>query len=191
MKFYFLIMLLFSSTILAREKLDLNYSSYDDALVGPSNITFYMKSTKAGMITTSFEGVAKSFSIHYNSNHKRKKLTLRDIHLVIPSRSLDTDNNSRNKKMYEKCLQVDKYNDIQIDIKGPVKFEKENKAMITILGKKHEIMVHISKKEGEGKLMLIGQSFLSLKKLEIPDPSIWIATVDDNVIVKFHITLGN
>lgn len=176
-----LLIMLTSFSLLAESKINLNYTSYEEAKKGSSFVVFNMESTKAGMITTSFDGVVKEATISY----KKTKGSFKDIVIRIKATSLDTDNDSRNDKMYDKCLSVSKFPTIEVSIPGQVKLDNLNDAKISIRGKIHSIKVRLSfdKKSQE----VSGSADLSLKSLQIPDPSIWIASVRDKIEVKFKI----
>lgn len=187
MKFFKLltILLLLQTSLFAESKLTLKYDSYEKALEAKNHIFFNMSSTKAGIITTDFKGAVKDAQITYS---KDAKGNYKDISIVINAKQLDTDNDARNDKMYEQSLETEKYPKLTVRIPGPVRLGELNKGSIEVRNKKHSIVLFIEKVvSAEGEASLAGKSVLSLKKLEIPDPSIWIATVHDEVEVRFNV----
>ncbi|MGI4992159.1 YceI family protein [Halobacteriovorax sp. GFR7] len=178
-------LLLLQTSLHAESKLTLKYDSYDKALEAKNRIFFNMSSTKAGIITTDFKGVVRDAKITYSKDGKGN---YKDISIVVDTKQLDTDNDARNEKMYEQSLETEKYPRLIVRVPGPVRLGELNKGSIEIRNKKHSIDLFIEKVvTTEGEASLAGKSVLSLKKLEIPDPSIWIATVHDEVEVKFYV----
>ena len=160
---------------------------YDKALTNSSRIVFNMESTKAGIITTSFEGVVKDFSVDYilkNNNFKNIKLSMKAV-------SFDTDNDGRNEKMQELCLESGKFPNISISLSEDYKVgtNTELKGQITIKSISYPILVKLESETVDGRPVVKGSSSLSLKALAIPDPSIWIASVRDRVDIEFKLDL--
>ncbi|WP_419172445.1 YceI family protein [Halobacteriovorax sp.] len=176
--------ILFFQSLYAKE-LSLNYNDYDSAHSGDKKIIFHMESTKAGLITTSFDGVVKEGSIVY----KEEKGQYRDVVIRIKAMSLDTDNDARNEKMYEETLAVKKYPEIIVSLNGPIKFNQENIAIIKIRGQEYPIKIFMRESHNEKQTLISGHSNVSIKALKIPDPSIWIASVRDLVEIKFTFVL--
>ncbi|WP_412471143.1 YceI family protein [Halobacteriovorax sp. RT-2-4] len=183
-KVFFIFILLQVSTI-AASKLSLKYDNFEQAANAQNRIIFNMSSTKAGLITTDFQGVVKGAKITYTKDGMG---SYKDISIQIDAKKLDTDNESRNEKMYEKCLEVEKNPHINVHIPGPIRLGELNKGTIEVRNKKHSIDIFIERlASADGQMSLVGKAVLSLKKLEIPDPSIWIATVHDEIEVNFYL----
>ncbi|POB13441.1 YceI family protein [Halobacteriovorax sp. DA5] len=187
MKYYKIVFILIFLQVsnISASQLSLKYESFEQALNAQNRIIFNMSSTKAGVITTDFQGVVKVASITYKKN---KNGRYKDISIKIDAKELDTDNESRNEKMYEKCLEVNQNPHIIVRIPGPVRLGELNPGIIEVRNKKHSVDIFIEKNiAADGKISLVGKSVLSLKKLEVPDPSIWIATVHDDIEVNFYL----
>src|SRR5690606_28308004 len=80
---------------------------------------------------------------------------------------------------------------VSITEKVPLLFEERSiPALITIRGNQHPLNLSVvSQKEGE-KIKITGETPLSLQNLQIPDPSIFIASVKDTVDLTFQIILS-
>ncbi len=160
--------------------------NYNAAMKSECFIKFDMESTKAGFITTGFTGVVKKFSTEFNWNGQEFANTL----IKIDVKEMDTDNGSRNDKMYEQSFSVDKFSQIVVQIGGPLKPGTHNNVpgRLTVRGKIKEISMNLEISVSEEKDYVIkGSSQMSLKALEIPDPSIFIASVRDRVDLNFQI----
>ncbi|MCB0347334.1 MAG: YceI family protein [Bdellovibrionales bacterium] len=178
-----MIFLLFNLAFSAGMNIDWKHNSFKEAMESESKIEFHMKSKKAGLVTTSFEGVAKEVSISFNET----KDTYTDIKISIASNGLDTDVDGRNEKMWDLCLSADTYKSIVVSLPKVLKDSEPQKVEgeITIRDKSYPVDVSVVVNE-QG---LEGDSTLSLKGLDIPDPSIWIASVLDPIAIKFKITM--
>jgi polyisoprenoid-binding protein YceI len=145
-----------------------------------------MESTKAGFITTGFTGVVKKFNTVFNWNGEEFSNTL----LKINVKDMDTDNGSRDDKMNEQTFSSDKLPQLVVQIGGPLKAGVHNnvEGLLTVRGKIKEITLNLEITISEEKDYVIkGTSQMSIKALEIPDPSIFIASVRDRVDLSFQI----
>ena len=182
-----LIGFLFATSVFAGKNVSNCVSeNYNSAMNAECFIKFDMESTKAGFITTGFTGVVKKFSAEFNWNGSEFANTL----IKINPRDIDTDNGSRNDKMYEQSFGVDKFAQLVVQIGGPLKAGNHNNvpALLTVRGKIKEITLNmeitVSK---ENEFVIKGTSQMSIKELEIPDPSIFIAKVRDSVDLSFQL----
>ncbi|MCO4792079.1 MAG: YceI family protein [Bacteriovoracaceae bacterium] len=150
---------------------------------------FDMESTKAGMITTAFTGVVKNIQTAFNWNGSEFANAL----IKFNVKDMDTDNDSRDEKMYEKSFESDKHPIITVQIGGPLTAGSHQgvDALMTVRGQRKEIKVNLETSVNpNGYFVISGNSSVSLKALGIPDPSIWIASVRDRVDIKFKL-IGN
>lgn len=167
------------------------YANYEKAEEAESFIRFDMESTKLGVITTEFSGFVKKFDIHNEIDHSGAK----NLVVTFKVKNLDTDSDGRNEKMWGLCFDSDKYPEMKVEFPRKIFLKKKSyrdeDAFLYIRGKKYQIKVSfILKNEGED-LLVSGGSKLSLKELNIPDPSIAIASVNDEVHVGFKLRLKN
>lgn len=188
MKFLLLLFLL-STSLVAKEYFQ-NFSNEDfyKAKTSVSYLRFDMKSTKLGVMTTDFFGVAKKFNIRFSN--KDQFIESASVNFKISD--LDTDVNDRNKKMYNLCFDYKKFPELTITLMKPVKINSEAivPAVMQVRGKKKDIELKVKIVQKENKLIVSGVSQVSLKALEIPDPSIWVAKVEDRFELNFSIELS-
>lgn len=183
---FLLLALLFSTSVFAKSY-NQTFSNDDfyKAKTGTSFLRFDMKSTKMGMITTDFYGVAKKFAVSFDL----RKKTIKNAVVSFKVADLDTDVNDRNKKMYNLCFEKNKYPHLIVTLNNSIRIGKNKKtipATMNVRGKNKAINVLIETVKKGKRLIVTGVSQVSLKELEIPDPSIWIAKVDDKVELKFN-----
>ena len=161
-------------------------ASFDEAAAAPSFIRFHMTDTKLGMFTVSFDGYVKSFALDANVDGTQAD----GVQLHFPVRALDTDVGMRNDKMFDYCLAADQHPTIVVALQGPVTLDGSTQvvpALLTVRGKAHPVQVKVAIAEQGESYLVQGGTTLSLSGLEIPDPSIAIATVKDAVQVHFKI----
>lgn len=188
MKYIFIFLLLTTSLYAKSYKREFKYSDFYQAKTAPSFLRFDMESTKMGMMTTSFHGVAKKFDVNFGL--KDNTLTNTVVHFRVEE--LDTDVNDRNKKMYNLCFEKDKFPDLIVTLNGPYiigKTKKSVAATMNVRGKNKQIQIMLDITKKGNKLIVTGVSQVSLKALEIPDPSIWIAKVKDKIELRFNLEL--
>jgi hypothetical protein len=176
-------------------------ANYTEAKEKADFLHFKMKSTKAGIITTVFDGYVNRFEVFYQWDKKNQTFTNSTI--LFQTMDLDTDVNGRNDKMRVECLGGPMFPLISVKILDDLKVDPANdkEKEITVRGeilirnikKEFPITLKIEKelKENGEILKLVGKAQLSLKELSIPDPSIWIARVHDEVEIDFQLHLKN
>jgi polyisoprenoid-binding protein YceI len=163
--------------------------SYDQAKSHQNFIKFTGKSTKFGMITTEFDGFPKEFSINYD----KKDQKIENIQVHVMAASIDTDSDARNEKMYELCLETDKFKTISVVLTTPIDLNLSTQtigARLKVREQETPIEIKLEIKKIENKMTLAGQSQFLLSSLAIPDPSIAIARVHDQFQLNFQIELN-
>jgi polyisoprenoid-binding protein YceI len=183
---YLLILLCFLSTIVfAQEtKKDFHFETYKMASKADSFLKFENKSTKFGLLTTSYDGYAKDFTLTYSYKDK----TFSGVKVSLKADTLDTDVDARNEKMRDLCLETKNNPEIIVTLSSVVKVSSEEQnvpASILIRGKSKPIELKMIVKENE----VSGKARLSFKEMELPDPSIAIAKVKDDIDLQFKILL--
>lgn len=165
------------------------FENYDQAKDSPNYVLFESESTKLGFITTSYDGYAKDYDV----NFKRDGDDLKAIEVKIMTSSFDTDNSSRDEKMYESILEVEKYPQMifksnenlslkegEVEISGKLKVkEVERNVTLKLTIEKKDNVYYIK-----------GFTAISLKEFKVPDPSIAIASVRDQHDLKFGILIN-
>lgn len=170
--------------VLQAETLKLDASSYEDAQKATTYFKFIGKSTKLGLVTTSFEGYAKKGVMTYDLDESN----IKNVVLKIEAKHIDTDNSSRDKKMRTKSLKVKKFKEITVDIPQISLSSREQvvDGHMSVRGKQIPLKINIQKND---KGIYTGSSNFKLSEAGIPDPSIAIASVDDVFEIKFQVTL--
>jgi len=100
--------------------------SFEDAQKQESYFKFIGESKKFGLISTSFEGYAKKFTLSYDE----KENFLQEISLLIDLKKLDTDNDSRNEKMWDLCLNTKEFPSLKIKIEK-LSLSEETQTLVT------------------------------------------------------------
>lgn len=166
------------------------FSSFEEASKSPEYIKLVGKSKKLGLIETSFEGYAKSFKINFikEANH------LMGVEVSIDTNSLDTDNGGRNKKMHQTTLSVEQFPLITFDSKQIIDLALSNASLLGTLKvrdtKKKVKLNYAIIKLPKGGYEIQGSLALSLKEFNIPDPSIFIAKVNDQIDLEFKVQIN-
>ena len=186
-KFAFVIffMTLFSFISVHAEDFYFQSKNYKEASGQTTYLKFDMESTKFGLMTTGFTGYVKEFIVSANVNSDK----FTDAKINFNIKNMDTDVDGRNSKMWETCFDYEKYPTIVVDVIGEVVISadwKDYPATIDVRGKKHNISVKIKSSKDAGQIKLDVESTVSIKALDIPDPSIVIATVRDTIDLKGH-----
>ena len=165
-----------------------HYNDYQEAKKSSKFIKFEGASTKLGLITTNFDGYIKDFKINFELVNDQ----LNALSVDIVTKSLDTNINSRNDKMFSSILDTEKYPGIKVVINEKLKLSEGDHTVnmtFTVKEKKVSKAVKFNViKKSEGYL-ITGTTSLSLKELDLPDPSIIIAKVDDRFELNFSIIL--
>lgn len=161
-----------------------SYPDFEHAKSATTVMKFHGKSTKLGLITTSFDGYAKKFSLTYT----RIGDSLEKAAIDIETASFDTDSNGRNEKMHELCLESVKFPQLTGKILGKVVLTPPTQFVeIEFLFKGQKKILNaqlLSEKKGD-KYHLILQTSFSLKEWQVADPSIAIAKVNDQIDLTF------
>jgi polyisoprenoid-binding protein YceI len=184
---YFILSLSFTLNLFAAPLSQKTYhqNTFKEAQKAESFLKFKNASKEFGLITHEYEGYALDFKIQFQI----RKDQFTDLKVDIPVNSIDTDNSDRNKKMREYCFESAQYPYISITSNTPLKISDEEQVIegkinVRGLDKPIQITLKANAKEFSGKAKL------SFKDLEIPDPSIAIASIKDDIYVEFKILLN-
>lgn len=165
------------------------FENYDQARNSHDYVMFESESTKLGFITTSYDGYAKDYDV----NFKRDGDVLKDIEVRIKTSSFDTDNSSRDEKMYESILEIKKFpymifksnnkvtlNEGVVEISGELRIKEVEK----------NVKLKLTVEKKGASFYIKGLTAISLKEFNVPDPSIAIASVRDRHELKFGISIN-
>lgn len=157
--------------------------SFKEAKNAPTYFMFKGESTKFGLITTSYEGYAKKGELQFEKTSEK----LSNVRLKIASGNIDTDNDMRDEKMRNKCLEPQKYPEITVTI-PEISMTTESQTVdgvMTVRGKEVPLKITITKKEDTFN----GETSFKLSQTDIPDPSIAIAKVKEKFLIRFQAKL--
>ncbi len=164
--------------------------SFNEAKAKKSKLQFIVISTKAGMFSSDVDGYVKNFS--YKSKFDNKNLILRDMQINFMANSMDTDGETRDEKLHNLCMEAEKYPNVEISVAGPL-FLKDLKertydGIVKIRGKEKKFQIKlVVNKISNNSYQINGSSSWSLKEMEIPDPSIFIAKLSDEIKINISI----
>ncbi len=160
---------------------------FHDAGHGDDYLHFQLTSTKAGFITTNVDGRVRDFQLSY----ERDGEAVQNARIVFPVRAMTTDNGGRDDKMWGFCLDAEHHPDIEVAIPGPISVTTQGDVLgrIKIRGQWHPIPITLTARPGGGGTVVDGEAVVSFSRLGIPDPSIWIASVHDDIRIRFHMAV--
>ena len=184
---YFFTLSMLTTIVYGREiTKSYKFGSYEDAKKSNEFIKFDMDSTKLGIITTTFSGFVKDFTISAN----KERSVLKDLKVVFEVKKMDTDIDARNEKMWNLCLDHKNFSNIIVSFKSEIQRENSEfmaiPATINIRGTEKDFLVNIKTHKENNKVILQGNALVKLSELNIPDPSIFVASVSDLVKISFY-----
>jgi polyisoprenoid-binding protein YceI len=183
MKYLILLFIVFST-----QAKDYSFKDYETAKNSAEFLYFESESTKLGLITTDFRGYAKKFKVET----QRQGNSINKVKVILFTKFLDTDNSSRDDKMYESILLVEKYPEITFSSSQTIKLQEGTanvKGLLKIRDIEKEVTLNLNIKNTNQAFQITGESSLGLKEFTIPDPSIAIASVRDRFDLKFRIMI--
>jgi hypothetical protein len=182
MKYILLLLLSFSALALQNK---ISSQTYDEAKAKTTQLEFMVTSTKVGIFTSYVYGYVKEF----NYFAARAGNTLTNMKVEFSVNSMTTDHGDRDEKLHNLCMSSDKYPMLVMTIPGPLKLEEglpqELEGVALIRGKQKTFKVQAV----YTKKLVVLNSTWSLKEMEIPDPSIAVATLGDDIKIKVQINL--
>lgn len=154
-----------------------------------AHLTWIVESTKVGLFSSDVYGYVLSYK--YSGEHNEKDQTLKNLVLSFPIEAMNSDSESRDEKLHTLCMGRPTYDEIKVVIPGPIDLQEEGelfyKGKVMIRGKEKPFGLKASAIIENGKLTFKGKSTWSLKKMEIPDPSIAVAKLSDEIRIRFNI----
>ena len=181
----------FSSAWAEEIRQSFKQDNYQDSMKAPSFLKFDMHSSKMGIISSSFTGVVKEFNIQGDFDKKSERVNAGKIQFNVSA--MDTDTDARNHKMWEFCLNHSEFAEINVLLLSPIvlndKQEQEIDASIDIRGKKKGLVLKLKSERWGDEFIIQGSTDASFSALEIPDPSIFIAKMQDAFKINFKVLL--
>jgi hypothetical protein len=165
-------------------------SSFEDAKGSPSYLKFILKTTKVFLLKSDVDGYVKKFKYTFDYNEENN--IIRNMKIVLQTVSMDTDNDDRNTKLHNLCMSYKEYPLVSVKIRGPVFLNESRErgypGKVVIRGENKNVSVKLKHSIKNGSLMITGMSLWSLKEMDIPDPSILLAKLADEVQIDIKIS---
>ncbi len=191
MKFLSILLFAFSLSLAHAQNIEGSFkrADFDAAKNSAEYIRFEVFSTKVGIFTSRVPGYALEVKAFADLNQERVSA----MNLVIEAKSLDTDGDARDEKLHNLCLEVAKYPLIKVSVPGAALIGSEVilPGVIHIRGNEKPIKVRLKTERVEGELIAEGEALLSVSALEIPDPSIAVAKLEDKINIFFKLKLSS
>lgn len=187
----FAVIIMLSGAMAEARLLEFKNKDFAEAKKSETFLRFEMSSKKLGLFTTSFYGYVKSFKI--NGEIKENKLAS-GASVEFAVHELDTDIDARNEKLWKHCLDEENHPNIRLVLDEEVPLSGEEvkvPATIWLRGDRKPIVITVKSSTKDNSIVIDLKTQLSLKALEIPDPSIAIASVKDNIAVHGVIEIKN
>lgn len=170
-----------------------SFSNYDQAKNSDTHLKFTVVSTKVGLFSSEVDGYVKAFQ--YEAQYDDKNQILRQMTLRFDPKMMDTDGESRDEKLHAKCMEADKYPELKVVIESAAflkdKREQTYNSKVFIRGQEFEVPVKmkVSFDEDSQQIIVVGSSLWSLQALGIPDPSIAVAKLSDEITINFQLII--
>lgn len=185
----FTILLIFTSTCFAGPITGEYKSPSFEQAENEAHLTWIVESTKVGLFASDVYGYVLNYN--YQGDYDEQNQILRDLTLTFPIEAMNSDSEGRDEKLHNKCLGKEEFKVITVKIPGPLflKDKRKNKVKGTVVirGKEKSFEIDLQSTLEEGTIKLVGESTWSLKELEIPDPSIAVAKLSDEIRLKINL----
>lgn len=168
----------------------INYDSFEKAKNGKSQLKFIVESTKAGLFSSDVDGYVKEFD--YSAKLDEKNMIMTDMVISFAVEKMDTDNESRDTKLHDLCMSAKEFPRVEVRVPGPL-FLKEARphkyqGVVIIRGNERPFEIELSQNLEGNKMIITGHSVWGLKSMGIPDPSIMVAKLSDEI--RIHIKIA-
>lgn len=191
MKNLILVIFIFLSQSVFAEMIqnEINFKNFEDAEKA-AHLTWIVESTKVGLFSSDVYGYVLTYK--YSAEFDKENKILRDMTLKFPINAMNSDSESRDEKLHNKCLGSSEYKEIVVTIKGPIflkdKRERDYQGSVLIRGQEKPFKISFTPSLDEKSLTLKAESQWSLKAMEIPDPSIAVAKLSDEIRLKISLS---
>lgn len=159
---------------------------FNEAKSADSYLKFIVESTKVGLFSSDVDGYALAFKASAQENSKG----LSQLKVSFPAKSMNTDDSSRDEKLHNLCMSADQYPEVTVFIPDTIPLNGEKQvvdARFTIRGKEKISPLSITLTTEGKNVIAVGKTVISLKEMEIPDPSIAVAKLSDDIRIEFKI----
>lgn len=168
---------------------EVNFSSFEEAAKA-AHLTWIVESTKVGLFSSDVSGYVLNY--RYQADYDEDNKILRNMVLSFPISAMNSDSESRDEKLHKLCMGAPDFKEIVVTIAGPI-FLKDYKrrnysGIVNIRGKNKDFVISFKPTFEQQHFTLRGESEWSLKKMEIPDPSIAVAKLSDEIRLKISLS---
>jgi polyisoprenoid-binding protein YceI len=187
MKMFISLMLVLSTNLFALEK-KVSTNNFKEAAAHKEYVKFTGESTKFGVVTTSFEGFVKNLNLKYD----QEKTALKKLVVEFNVKDLDTDNDSRNEKMWDLCFEQQKYPKIIAFLENLSLKEGETQVSIELKIKDvtQKIPFKITIRKIEKTYEIKGSGIVKYTDYKIANPSILVAKVKEEFQLDFQFIIN-
>lgn len=187
MKIFIGLLLLLSTKLFAFEK-KISTNNFKEAASYKEYVKFTGESTKFGLVTTSFEGFVKNLNLRYD----QEKSTLKKLVVEFNVKDLDTDNDSRNEKMWDLCFEQQKYPKISAFLENLTLKEGETQVSIELKIKDvtQKTPFKITIRKVENTYVIKGSGIVRYTDYKIANPSILVAKVKEEFQLDFQFNVN-
>ncbi|MCF8060765.1 MAG: hypothetical protein K9K67_15790 [Bacteriovoracaceae bacterium] len=185
--FFFVTSLSLKAEVITGSK---SFDSYQLAQEAKDHLKFTVESTKVGIFSSDVDGFVLRYN--YKADYDEKNGVLKDLELVFLIKDMNTDHQGRDTKLHTQCMGMPEFQSINVLFNGPI-FIKDKKpqklaGIVVMRGKEKPFIMMASLNFLEKTLSVSGQSVWSLKEMEIPDPSIAVAKLSDEIRLDIKLT---
>lgn len=164
--------------------------NYESCINNKEYLRFKVENTKIGLFTSKISGYVKNYIVSTETieNYSTNNIGFVNTEIKFDTKDLDSDNSERDQKLKNYCLNFKKYPQISIKVSEEIKLgEKTYKGIIDLKGKKFplNILIKLTLNPKTKKVEIKGNSLSGFKALEIPDPSIAVAKLSDEIWMDF------
>ncbi len=185
----------FSATYAKDLKGGFSFSNFDQAKKSDTQLKFTVVSTKVGLFSSEVDGYVKAFQ--YEADYDDANQILRNMVIRFDPKMMDTDGESRDEKLHSLCMEAEKYPEVKVLIENAA-FLKDTReqvysSKVFLRGKQFEIPVKmkVSFDEETQQIIVAGSSQWSVQAMGIPDPSIAVAKLSDEIEINFQLIIKN
>jgi len=167
---------------------EVSFTSFGEA-EKVAHLTWIVESTKVGLFSSDVYGYVLNY--RYSTEYDEENKILRNMEISFPIKAMNSDNESRDEKLHTICMGLPTHENIVVKIAGPL-FLKDKRAraytgVVTIRGKEKPFTISMTANETSKFIGLKGEAKWSLKKMEIPDPSIAVAKLSDEIRINLSL----
>jgi polyisoprenoid-binding protein YceI len=167
--------------------IEITNENYNAAKNNTQFIRFDLAAWKVGIFKSTFKNYVKNFKVSFD----REGSKVKNAEIRFKVSDMDTDIAGRNEKMWDFCLSMAQYPEVQVTLEKEIDLTQAEQVIpskIKLRGKEFPIELHIKSEKKENVFHVVGKATTSLKELTIPDPSIAVASLEDAVQIYFELS---